>query len=1138
MIPRLGALLFLSILFVAGAWYVLRDTPEKKVFRLREEARSLLRNAADLERADELNEEILKLIPGSLYDLLFKAELNELRRTATGLREALRIHDEILARGDPSYLGVAFYKARVCRALGLMADARAALLSVMDQYPYLALMELGETSMASVAPLDALRWFRRAGEVAVTGAEGARAREAEAGVYRLVLAMSSTARKTDGDERIESSPERDQTAGDLRDKARASLTAALDFIRSPETPSSAREARRWLLWAASLSEQLISVSRPEDTPCQDGVVLLEGKLKAYAPIMKEENAAVRMGLGTLRLLAVRHEAHHLPSGQEEYRRLAEKDFLTALGKTPEEGRALVARVRFPLGTGSEARALTLEGEETLRYLQTLSGVSRVYLAIGDSRRLLDDRSDLALSRRLSDVIEVADREVGGVFAMFLGIARLEGREPAEAQRQFERYMTSLAADRRPEAALDVAEQLLRHAPGQPLVLHFMDLFRTEGGRPLEFVGRRVALLVTARAQDRLRDGASTRLDGLLLEAAAEARSALEVTSLARVFVSVKGLDAALGFLRAARPQNPRDFDVSWLLAELLLEKARAAEEMDGGGEEIHYREALAVCLSLFVSAPARSQEVIRATAESARKLLARGSERITAEMLRPFFPGTTDAQLAALSPVLENYLLGKYGQALDRASVVPDPRTLIPFLPFIRGSCHVGLAGHLRRDRAQARSDVAREALESRRADHVRQAMAEFRTGLDFVANRLELHILELEELPPGGDVPDDLLGRIRELSDAEDAGHRGYFLLARALRRRLEHRYHDPNVKNSEIARLVQGEQRALRSSIRRYPYFNPSYRALAETFLLSEREIPARNRTQLHRQLFSPDLKKAIDVLKAAPEPDDEIISALATRLGESGRDAEATPYLERLAMLSPGGDVFRRLIENYISTGNVAARAFLQEGPPREDPGTSPERARTVHDLARVFETVPEHRGIRLSFVANLKALEERKASGEEKSRLRRACIEHYTSAVKAYDEQGVQPPAVLLNNLAWYLAEDEESSLRVRALEVAARGKALVPSAMSMPNMHDTHAWALYRNGNLTGAVTALRELIRLVDQPTFRYHLARVLLDLRKYDEALDEILKARGSVADFPESQEALRLESEIREARRKAIGE
>jgi tetratricopeptide (TPR) repeat protein len=178
------------------------------------------------------------------------------------------------------------------------------------------------------------------------------------------------------------------------------------------------------------------------------------------------------------------------------------------------------------------------------------------------------------------------------------------------------------------------------------------------------------------------------------------------------------------------------------------------------------------------------------------------------------------------------------------------------------------------------------------------------------------------------------------------------------------------------------------------------------------------------------------------------------------------------------------------------------------------------------------------MQFSLLGNVTASQASRASGEERRRLSRESIEHYRKAVEAYDQKGIQPPPLILNNLAWLLAEDDDEALRAEALTVAARGKALVPNPERMANMHDTYAWTLYKNGKLLEAEKAFRDLIALVDLPTFRCHLARVLLDLRKFDDALVEVRKARGAVKDFPERGEALRLEAEIREARRQAIGE
>ena len=90
---------------------------------------------------------------------------------------------------------------------------------------------------------------------------------------------------------------------------------------------------------------------------------------------------------------------------------------------------------------------------------------------------------------------------------------------------------------------------------------------------------------------------------------------------------------------------------------------------------------------------------------------------------------------------------------------------------------------------------------------------------------------------------------------------------------------------------------------------------------------------------------------------------------------------------------------------------------------------------------------------------------------------------------------------------------------------------------MPEVYDTYGWALYRNHRLGEAEQAFRALLEVVDTPTFRYHLAMVLLDSKKYDEALSQVRRALDSPRFFPEQSAVQHLEAEIREARRKALG-
>jgi tetratricopeptide (TPR) repeat protein len=543
-----------------------------------------------------------------------------------------------------------------------------------------------------------------------------------------------------------------------------------------------------------------------------------------------------------------------------------------------------------------------------------------------------------------------------------------------------------------------------------------------------------------------------------------------------------------------------------------------------------------------VRSPARSEVLLRATAEAARKVLGGESKDIVTGVLHRLFPEAPEASIADLVHAVEAFLGGNYAQALDRASAIVDVRGIGSFLSFLKGASHAGLAGYLRRDLllATSYSQVSRQALEARRLDHAREAMAEFRSEPGLVASRLELLLLEFEELPSQGDVPDELLQRIREISDSEEAGHRGYYLLAQTLRRRFVHRHADDRIRNSDLLRILGGEQKALRNCIRRYPYFNRAYIALAELFLTPEAGSSAPAGKGPRRSLFRPDSERAINVLKAAPEPDADVLSALAAQLdaGDRTAAAEATPYLERLCRSRPEARAFERLIENYVRIGDPAAHVLLEEGLfPLERPpaGLTRERWKALLQLRTGFESLPEYQGVRLACLGNMTAAEEsRTQSAPEKLQLRRRAIDYYTRSLAAYDVKKLPPPVLVLNNLAWYLTQEDDAASRARAVEVATRGVALVPEIERMPNMYDTLAWALFRNEQPIEAESVLRKLITVADQPTFRYHLACILFKVKRYDEALREVDKARKSVEDFPESEAAMQLERDIREARGK----
>jgi tetratricopeptide (TPR) repeat protein len=354
--------------------------------------------------------------------------------------------------------------------------------------------------------------------------------------------------------------------------------------------------------------------------------------------------------------------------------------------------------------------------------------------------------------------------------------------------------------------------------------------------------------------------------------------------------------------------------------------------------------------------------------------------------------------------------------------------------------------------------------------------------------------------------------------------------------------------VKNSELVRILARIQKTLRNTIRAKPTFVPAYLALAETFLVTERKSGGDAlREEEGRQIFKTDYEKAINVLKTVPSPDEKVMSQLAQYLEAAGKKDEAAQYLERLVLMRPTSEVFFRLVSNYVDRKDPSLNFLLDKDIPQPDERFK-DRHAVLLSLRKNFEVLPEHEGLRHALIGVVLGREEAQTTNEALRRqLREKMISQYELALEAYQSRTLPVPAVLFNNLAWYLAESDDAPRRGRAVELAKRGlglhvespgrAAVALDFRQMPDMHDTYAWALHRNGRHLEAEQILRELIKAADRPVYRYHLAHVLLALKKFDEALAEVQTARESPAPFPEEAGARRLEAEIRSEREKAIG-
>jgi tetratricopeptide (TPR) repeat protein len=421
--------------------------------------------------------------------------------------------------------------------------------------------------------------------------------------------------------------------------------------------------------------------------------------------------------------------------------------------------------------------------------------------------------------------------------------------------------------------------------------------------------------------------------------------------------------------------------------------------------------------------------------------------------------------------------------------------------------------------------------------------MEEFRREPNYLPCQFELANLELQSTAVGADVNDELLARISKLADNEALEHSGSYLLARALKRRFVIRYRDMSVKNSDLVRLLVRQQVAIRATIRRKPTFSPAYVLLAQTYLTEDKSgVDSRS-----RDLLAPNYSQAINILRAVPNPDDEVLKLLAQCYGarnEPGDSEKEREHLENLVSSKPTKENFSELLDLYFQKQDTRKAIFLDEKAPAADgeiaKNIPAEKFEQLLSMRKSFETLDEYQGFRHQYLAMQSERDEIFSSGAStKLRHHKQMLEEYTEALRQFDSRNLPVPFQVLNNLAWYLVEDADAAQHARGLELADRArKAAVAGSKDDFDAKDTYAWALYKNGKHSEAEKAFRELTKASDNPLYRYHMARVLYDMQKFDDALSELRLALDASKPFGEAAAARELESEIREARRKAIGE
>jgi tetratricopeptide (TPR) repeat protein/predicted DNA-binding protein len=849
---------------------------------------------------------------------------------------------------------------------------------------------------------------------------------------------------------------------------------------------------------------------------------------------------------------------------------------------------------------SEEPVLEAKLKQRRSYINSLGLTARAFLGGPLSSRLLDDPSPLRLSERIADARESSDPVVAGSFSGITGIAQVKTGKPDAARPLLDRFLELLPPGARPQAALAIAEQCMESKSAQPLVLDYFERAGRDSPQPLDLLGPRIRLLRRLLADKDAEPEAQRRLDDLIEKATASVTSPTEYASLAQILQSVRGRDAVEKLLRTGVEKFPSDYGLRFNLAGALLVAGAGHERgQDKDAASKAYQEALSHYLALLISFPAEAHNLGLQSRYWLDRLETEFDLKSLAPLIQKSFAAAEAASIEPFAEGLRLFLRAEFPAALEKLNAVASPKPFEPFLSLLAGYCHIEAANEAAQRLAAlggapsaaagaGPADLQAGALRSEVAAALARAREAFSRHPDFIVGQAEVLNLEVEDaIHADRDVSEDLFSRLKKLADDPRVDKQGQWILARAYEQQFRRRFMDLNVKNSELGRILVRMQTALRTVIERQPRFTTAYHKLADSLLLSERldETLERAGAKEKRELFKPDYAGAIHILESALSPTVETVRRLAVLHVLNGEPAQARRYNATLCLVQPVGSNFEDLVKNCLSTGEAALVARISaaetEAPPTSaehkeaadafraqlgsvlvrtpaiggqqilgvlallaEADRSPRRDVVYQSLATdflrlMFQKLPEADGLRPMFRGLVLSLDEAKAKDSpEKLRLRREMISAYEQALQAFESKKLASPLLLLNNLAWFLAEADDESSRKRGLELAERARDMVVDPEGRADVLDTYAWALLRNQRLVEAREAYRKILNSKESPTYRYHYARVLFELKAYDEAKEEIQKALDSDLPFEQKLDGQRLKDEIVDARRKVLGE
>ena len=1134
--------LFLFGIIGGGTWYLLRSNPAKSVEKLRIKIDKLLNSGklsewkevtSDLEQSEgDLNDKtyrleiarktsdiVLDYNPKSEYDLNIRGLIEEYSGNSV---EALKWYEKISKLKKPS-AGNELRRARLLKNLGLNQAAKGAVSGVVDVYPFESNFQLGHLHLDTFQPLEAYKAFYRAKNNASNDDETRRVLEGM--VEAINLLISSSKMKLAKLESTASAANKNQisqfqaTIKKFEEERNKTLDKALELLRNIEP----RSRSEFVAVQVKLFELLNSKGDTSDLENSKQVLL-----EAVSADDDFRYFPIYLLLGSLDLRFAYDENTSEPERKKfiqnaiaHYEKVFAFDFEGKTAKVTD-----IADWSFPKDMTSNQ----FNAEIITKICGTLLPYPE-YWRILSNENSDGEKDSLEIHRRIQELME-SDLKEDKLFPLesLIALSQLKNGDLQSFNQSIEGIVNNASSSESKEQRIvELATGIAGYTPEKAEVLQdliekkiLVDLDFSDGKEKKSISKLKVAVRILNHARNSLfaqssnatmigttpnrpakseNDPFSDKILHYVSMLGENASNPAQYLYASNLMNSLVGIEETMEILKSGLSKFEDNYSIRYALALAYLELGKLGTRSES---LLNYESGLKEFLRLYIAKPYKN-EVLTNLLRLGGALATKESFVSTTlpEIIGEIFPKCSEESKQVLTKVLQHFLRQDFQGVIDSLPASNEAGDVRPFLNLISGISYLECATMLIREKmaevpviSTQKVDAKDEDFKTLFARYYEQARREFKVGLSkdssYLPFHLELFKMDLNKVKIGEEPSTELLATIERLVKEHPDVSQVHYLYATFIKKQRE----SSVIKNPELKDIsgnITKERTVLRRAIKINPAFTDAYIALAETYVVSWRLSVGilKDHKNVYNKLGSPEFDIAISVLKSAPQSP-KIFRLIAQYYEEDKKPNEALSYYKALLKLEPSSTNVSKVVQSYLLHGEFEnAREWLRT----IDPSTI---------LSENFEVTKD------TLIAHIASVESEASATSDlrKDDLEQSQIEQYKSIISQAEKLGEAPPLLVVNNLAYLLANRGKPEESVKLIEPVIERISKTPEANRIgifQNIKDTYAWSLFQSGAKDKALEIYGKLCAQETKLDIHLNYAKVLFDGKMHEDALRQI---------------------------------